>query len=113
MPWQAEYLGTLLLLGLLAWIWAELYRRSGTSWTVLAEGALKRIEYTEHTYRRRTGAMVHSTHYWTVRSNTLYFEGGTVLYGITGVLKEPGTVLVRLMKSDHGEYRLEPYTKNN
>lgn len=94
----------------LAYFWSWKASRNET-WSVVAEGALKRVEYRERTYSRRTGAMVHRTEYYTVRYNTLYFEGGTVLYGIRGKLKEPGTALVRLMQSSHGQYRLEPYGK--
>ena len=83
--------------------------RSVPTWEVLAEGALKRLEEEKSTYSHQSGAMVHHTTQVTRYRTHLHFEGGTVIYGIPCQLKHPGTILVRLMKESHGQYRLDPY----
>lgn len=87
-PWVLTLIAAAIV-GITAEVMLRCNRRA-EHWSVKADGALKRLEYTNNT-------------------TTLYFEAGTVLYGVPGILPMPKTILVQLMKSDRGRYRLEPY----
>jgi hypothetical protein len=94
------FAGVVMLICLALVVWA---RQQKSQVVLRAEGAFLRVQRLGPILiRRRTGAMVHSTHEITIYYNDIYFEGGAVLYGIPGLFRfpKPGT-LIRLYSDGH------------
>lgn len=98
--------GIIFLIGLWS---AKQVQRSRNTWSFYTQGIFDREETVVKYYSRRTGAMVHTTHRYSVKLSTIYLTDGTVLSNLTncqGLPVEQGAQ-VKIYKNGLGNFKIE------
>lgn len=99
----------LTVLALLVWGFWEKRKLENASWVLKKEGIFDEVSYGQTTWKRRVGAMAHTTRYETVRLTFLYFDDGSslILNGLYSVDFPKGTKMRIFAKGGDYAYKIE------
>ncbi|GEM_PF-2101390 len=82
--------------------------RLAEEWIVVASGIYHHVVYGKHTESRRSGAMVHTTHYYEMKVTVLYFtDGRTCVLGGRRDIDFPSGTNVRVIENGLGQRKIE------